>query len=100
MARRKRKTKNDFSLWFGEVVKIIWVGPLYCEEIREKELAKEPDMVFNSYGEVVNDGVKSITIAGTIGHEKQDRLMREVVRIPWSLIKSIVLLNEGQEVQL
>lgn len=98
MRKPRKKTKADYDLWRDMVVKVTWIDPLHCEEITEKELEKQPDMIFRSYGEIVGKTNRNITVANTIGNEPKDRTLREVTRIPLSLIKSITLLNEGQEV--
>lgn len=100
MIKPRKKTKADFDLWRGLVVKVIWTDPLHCEEITERELEKQPDMVFRSYGEIIGKTNRNITIANTLGNEPKDRTLREVTRIQLSLIKSITLLDEGLEVNL
>jgi len=94
MPRKRKKTRSDFSPYFQEVVKIVWEDPLHTCEITEKELDKEPDLTFTSWGLVIRDDGKRITLASTIGNEKRDKLLREVTRIPWTLVKSINYLEE------
>ena len=100
MARPRKKTKADFNMWLGLIVKIVWNDPLYAEEIKESEIHKEPDIIFVSYGEIVGKTSRNLTLACTTGSEPRDRTLREVIRIPMPLIQHITLLNEGQEVQL
>ena len=97
MRKPRKKTKADFNMWLGLIVKIVWNDPLHCEEITEKELEKQPDIVFRSYGEIIGKTNRNITVANTIGNEPRDRTLREVTRIPTSLIRSIVLLIPNEQ---
>lgn len=99
MARPRKKTRVDFTLGYGEPVMIIWQDPLYCEELKESELDKEPNILFCSYGEIIRDNDKNLTIASTVAIEKRDKMLRLVTRIPKVLIKSITYLDESQEVK-
>lgn len=98
LARKpKKKTRNDFDLWRGLIVKIVWNDPLSCGESTEAELAREPDIIFTSYGEIVGKTSKNLTLASTTGNEPRDRLLREITRIPICLVKSVVLLEATKE---
>ena len=101
MPRHRKKTRADFEVdWYGLPVKVIWADVLYMEEATESEIRKQPDVEFRSYGEVVGKTSRNLTLCCSIGNEKRDKTLREVIRIPLSLIRSITLLNEGEEVQL
>lgn len=95
--RKRKLTRSDFSPWMHEPVVVCWLDVTHCEEITEKELKKEPDVTFTSYGWVIADNGKSLTIASTMGNEQRDRLLREVTRIPWSLVQRIKYLQEVNE---
>lgn len=98
LARKpKKKTRNDFDLWRGLVVRVIWVDPLCCEEVKESKIDKQPDVVLISYGEIIGKTSKNLTLASSIGVEPRDRSLREVLRIPVCLIKSVVLLEPTKE---
>lgn len=93
----KRKTRADFeceSDLIGQVLKIEWEDPMHTGEITERELDKEANLTFTSYGLVIRDSEKRLTIASTIGNEKRDRLLREVTRIPKPLIYKVTKLTE------
>jgi len=97
----KQMTRKDFTpSLVGEVVKITWEDCLNIEEIEEKKLDKEPPIIFSTYGEVIRDTEKHLTVAGTTAIEKRDKLLREVVRIPRSLVRSIQYLETVDEIQI
>jgi len=100
MPKPRKKTRKDFSWWYKAVVKLVWEDVLYAEEIAESEIHKEPDLFFTSYGEIVGKTDRNLTLACTIAQEPRDRTLREVIRVPLSLIKQIILLEEGEEVKL
>lgn len=94
---RKHKTRQDFEPegeFVGQVVKIESEDVLHTEEATERELDKEPNLTFTSYGLVIKETEKRLTLASTIGNEKRDKLLREVSRIPKTLIISTVKLEE------
>ena len=95
--KNKPKTRSDFSPYTGEVVRIIWQDPLHICETTEKEINQQPDLSFTSYGVVIRDDGKRLSLAATIGTEPKDKTLREVVRVPWSLIRSIDYLEVAGE---
>lgn len=96
--RHRKKTRADFDLWHGLIVKVVWQDVLYAEEIKESEMKTEPDIIFLSYGEIIGRTSRNLTLACTTGSERRDRTLRECVRVPMSLIQTITVLEEKEEV--
>jgi len=96
--KKKQKTRTDFTPSYeGEVVKLTWEDAMHCEEITERQLTKEPDLTFTSYGLVIKDDSVRLTIASTVANEKRDRQLREVTRVSWSLVREIKILEATKE---
>lgn len=93
----KKKTRHDFDIWRGLVLRVIWADVMGVGETTEANFEKEPDALFTSYGEVVGKTDKNLLLAAMIGDEPKNRTLRNVVRIPLGLIKSCVLLEATKE---
>lgn len=61
---------------------------------------KEPEMLFNSYGQFIGETRRYLMITCTIGLLRQDAVLRDFIRIPKSLIKEVRVLEEGQKYEI
>lgn len=97
MPRHRRKTRADFDLWRDLIVKVVWRDVMGCDEISEKQFEKEPDCFFISYGVVISKTQKNLSLAAMQASVPRDnKLLRNAIRIPAALIQTITVLEEGE----
>ena len=95
--RKRKLTKSDFSPWMREIVEVLWEDPSSIGETSLAKLEKEPPMLLVSRGLVVQDDGKRLSIAFTCPVLPRDKQFREILRLPWAVIKDIKILEEAHE---
>lgn len=92
--RHRKKTRNDFSFWVGEVLKVRWEDTSGADEATLKEV--DTALFFNSYGLCVSETEKALIVCSMSPTDPKDKQLRHVVRIPKRCIDEIVILEETQ----
>lgn len=95
--RQKKKTRADFEVnYVGCEVRVNWTDVLHIEgDMTLREVKKEPPIVFESYGLVVDEDEKVLTVACTVGKDKKGSTLRDTIKFPKRYINKITIMEEG-----
>ena len=97
MARHRKKTRNDFSFWVGEILRIRWEDIGGWEEVTKKETEKNVPLLFDNFGLCISETKTALILCSMPPVDSKDKHLREVVRIPKRSINQIDILYLGGE---
>jgi hypothetical protein len=82
-----------------EIVEVVWEDITKIEEATSREIEKQPPIYFMSYGLVLKDDSKRLTLACHVSNEKPNPTYREALKIPRSVIRRIRILKEVESIR-
>jgi hypothetical protein len=91
MPSHKRKTRNDYSLYVEEILKVRWEDTSGLDEGTVK--AADKPVFFDTYGICVKDSEKSLVLSSMAPSDGKDKDFRLLTRIPKRCIEEISILE-------
>jgi len=55
-------------------------------------------VIFNSFGLCVSQTDEALILSGMVPTDKDEKVLREMTRVPWRCVNKITLFHEGEEV--
>lgn len=96
--RPRKKTRNDFSFWVGEILRIRWEDIGGWEEVTKKETEKDVPLLFDNFGRCISETKTTLILCSMAPVDSKDKHLREVTRIPKRSINQIDILYLGGEI--
>jgi len=99
MARHKCKTRNDFSMYFGEMVRVVWEDICEYEGVKTQKIVNDSPLLMQTFGLCVHDGKTSLFVAHTLPIDGKDKKLEQdsTFRIPKRSIDEITILEVTQQ---
>ena len=91
MTRHRKKTRNDFSFYYGEVLRIRWEDTGGLDEGTIKEV--DTPVLFDNYGVCVGETRKALILCSMVPTDSKDKVFRLLTRIPKRVIDEIKILE-------
>lgn len=91
MRRHRKKTRNDFSFWYAEILKVTWEDISGTDEGTVKDVDKP--LLFDSYGVCVSETEKALIVCSMMPIDSKDKEFRSLLRIPKRSINQIKIME-------
>jgi hypothetical protein len=95
MSRHRRKTRNDFSAYYGEVMRVVWEDICEYDDVKTEKIVKDSPLLMETFGLCVHDSKTALFVAHTLPIDRKDKKLEQdsVFRIPKRSIDSISVLE-------